>query len=99
MAQVPEQGNIRLIIFREFHLEIPGSIPPLLCNRPRKYLRYLGWCILGVEGRVAMNHPRPEVNIGDEGPLEDQGIYRYDYSSDEVPAGLSFFICTWIITL
>jgi hypothetical protein len=94
MAQVPDQGNVRLIINGDFYLETPYSS---LCCRPRKYLRYLGWCVLGVKGLVAMNYPHPEGDIGDEGSLEDKTIYSYN--PHEVPGGLSFFIGTWIITL
>ncbi|KAI0248995.1 hypothetical protein BJV78DRAFT_1130395 [Lactifluus subvellereus] len=83
--QAPEQGKIRLILYRpatsesldSFYLDIPTSIPPILCQRPRKYLRYLGWCIPGIDGQVAMDSPRLEPDIGNEGPLEDRGVYRY----------------------
>jgi hypothetical protein len=37
-----------------------------------------------------MNYPYPEGDIGDEGPLEDQGIYHFHCS--DVPEGLSFFV-------
>ena len=94
----PEQGKIRFILYRpadsldSLYLDIPTSIPPLMCQRPRKYLRYLGWCILGVEARVAMDSPYSEHDIGNEGSLEDQGVYRYCYNSDGDLEGLSFSI-------
>lgn len=89
----PEHGNIRLIIYRptnnsdSLFLEIPTPVPGSLCVHPRKYLRYLGWCILGVEGYVVMDSPISEDGIGDEGPLEDQGVYCYR-TTDEDPEGL-----------
>jgi hypothetical protein len=73
-------------------LEIPTPVPESLCVHPRKYLRYLGWCIQGVEGCVVMDSPRSEDDIGDKGPLEDQGIYRYRFTTFEDPEGLSFFL-------
>jgi hypothetical protein len=38
-----------------------------------------------------MDSPLSEDGIGDEGPLEDQGVYHYR-TTDEDPEGLSFFI-------
>jgi hypothetical protein len=102
MAEQPQQGKLRLIIYtlrkKSFYLDIPIAIPGLLCTRPRKYLRYLGWCILGIEGRIAMVLPSPEDDIGDEGSLEDQGVYRYRYT---LSSGLSVFIvaCISFLTL
>jgi hypothetical protein len=103
--QPPEQGNIRLLIYRptdsqdSLYLEISTPIIASLCRRPRKYLRYLGWCILGIKGHVAVDYPYSEDDIGYEGPLEDQGVYRYCYSTDGDPEGLSFFIGACIVTL
>jgi len=45
--------------------------------RPRKFLRYLDWCILGVEGNIAMDSPQSVDNIGDTGELIDQCVYHY----------------------
>ena len=105
----PEHGKIRFILYRpakssdSLFLEIPTSIPSSSCLRPRKYLRYLGWCVLGVEGRVWMDFPHVEHCIGDEGPLEDQGVYRYytyELENRDDSEGLtSSFISTSIISL
>ncbi len=72
---VPE-GHVALVLLREensaFYLRIPLDI---LCLRPRKYLIFLGWCILGVEGVLAL---QPDGNgIDTDGDLDDQGIYHY----------------------
>jgi len=75
---VPE-GHVRLVLFSRddssFCLQIPLDIIDSLCLKPRKYLVFLGWCILGVEGQLAL------VNGGGgiptNGSLEDQGIYYY----------------------
>ncbi len=76
----PQQGNIQLIIHEPtddsltLYLEVPISHLGPLCQHPRKYLRYLGWCILGIEGHVAMDSPESVNNIGDIGDLENQGV-------------------------
>jgi hypothetical protein len=85
----PKPGNIWLFLYRPsnsnadkpFYLDIPVHIITRLCQHPRKYLRYLGWCILGIEGQVT----RQGEDIGDRGVLADQGIYDYVCA----PAGLS----------
>ncbi|KAH9973565.1 hypothetical protein BGW80DRAFT_245456 [Lactifluus volemus] len=88
MAQLPDPERIRLILYRPSDnsdplcLDIPTSAPASFCLHPRKYLRYLGWCVLGIEGHVAKVSPGEAVDdIGDEGTLEDQGVYQYCYSS------------------
>jgi hypothetical protein len=55
---VPD-GHIGLILLHEqhssFYLQIPLDIIGSLCLKPRKYLLFLGWCILGVEGALALD--------------------------------------------
>jgi len=58
---------------QNFYLDVPIHVIEPLCLHPRKYLRYLGWCILGIEGRVMLG----TQDIGDKGELVDQGIYHY----------------------
>lgn len=66
----PQEGSIQLIVVRPLndspalYLEIPIDHLNSLSERPRKYLRYLGWCIMGVEGHVARDSPQPEDDIG-----------------------------------
>ena len=91
----PEPTKIRLILYNPpenllppFFLDIPIGVINTLCIRPRKYLRYLGWCILGVDGHVGMDSPSSEDNIGDEGTLVDRGVYHY-----RVQEGISFPKC------
>jgi hypothetical protein len=62
-------GHVRLIILHE------EDVIRLLCLNPRKYLLYLGWCILGVEGELALEHNCD--GIGTDGDLDDRGIYYY----------------------
>lgn len=88
----PQEGNIQLIVVRPLdgspalYLEIPIAHLASLCIRPRKYLRYLGWCIVGVEGRVARDSPQPVNDIKDEGELESGSVYSY-----QIPEGLYLF--------
>jgi len=44
-----------------------------LCSKPRKYLVFLGWCILGVEGVLTLDDDEIET----DGDLNDEGIYYY----------------------
>ncbi|OJA11222.1 hypothetical protein AZE42_14194, partial [Rhizopogon vesiculosus] len=77
-STVPE-GYVWLVLLHEenssFYLEIPLDIIASLCLKPRKYLRFLGWCILGVEGVVALT-PGGD-GIGSNGNLNNQGTYYY----------------------
>ena len=41
----------------------------------RKYLLSLGWCILGVEGVLGLEHGGEGIDL--DGSLDDQGIYHY----------------------
>jgi hypothetical protein len=58
-----------------FYLQIPLDIIGSLCLKPRKYLLFLGWCVLGVEGVLARG--RGGGGIDTNGDLDDQGIYYY----------------------
>lgn len=58
-----------------FYLRIPSRIINALCLKSRKYLLYLGWCILGVEGYLT--HTRNGRKLNTEGNLEDRGVYYY----------------------
>ena len=75
----PQQGKVWLILHESsdgqgnFYLDIPIYVIEPFCLRPRKYLRYLGWCVLGIEGRLMLG----TQDVGDEGELVDQGVYRY----------------------
>jgi len=83
---VPE-GHVALIILQggasSFYLQIPLNIIDSLCLKPRKYLLFLGWCILGVEGVLA--HHGNEIPL--DGNLINQGIYHYVAAS----SGMFFF--------
>ncbi|SRR5258708_6526948 len=78
LQDVPE-GHVRLVLVLEpqFYLEIPLADIDSLCLKPRKYLNFLGWCILGLEGELAADGtdgPRLEDL---DGRLKDPGLYYY----------------------
>ncbi|KAF9480791.1 hypothetical protein BDN70DRAFT_584162 [Pholiota conissans] len=68
------EGASSLLEAVPFFLEIPIAIACANCLYPRKYLQYLGWCVLGAEGTLVDGDG---VDIPLKGELADQGIYRY----------------------
>ena len=77
MPSQPQPGFIHLILLSQenpFYLEIPTAIVATVCLSPRKYLRYLGWCVLGVIG-VLNDEQGNEIVL--DGELVDQGVYQY----------------------
>ena len=78
VVSVPE-GHIALVLLHgegsSFYLEIPLDVIDSLCLHPRKYLIFLGWCILGVEGVLALKHGGNGIST--DGNLDNQGIYYY----------------------
>ena len=76
MSSQPPSGFIHLVLLQEvpFYLEIPTAIVATVCLSPRKYLRYLGWCVLGVVG-VLIDEQGNEIALN--GELLDQGVYHY----------------------
>jgi hypothetical protein len=71
-----------------FYLQIPLEVIHALCFRPRKYLLYLGWCILGIEGVLSVE---PNGNpIMTEGDLDNQGVYYFVTPED----ASAFFLFT-----
>lgn len=52
--ELVQDGHVRLFLAADQHiyLDIPLSVITPLCVDPKKYLLFLGWCILGVEGEL-----------------------------------------------
>lgn len=77
MSSQPPSGFIHLVLLSQqnpFYLEIPTAIVGTVCLSPRKYLRYLGWCVLGIIG-VLKDEQGNEIAL--DGELVDQGVYHY----------------------
>ena len=72
------KGHVGLVLLDDgsstFYLAIPLDNIRAFCKKPRKYLMYLGWCILDSKGKLADEH-REEID--EDRDLDDQGIYRY----------------------
>jgi hypothetical protein len=75
---------------KQFHLQIPLEIIHSLCSKPCKYLIYLGWCILGVEGQLTLRRGGNIINR--DGDLANRGVYYYDVR-DHISTS-SFLSCT-----
>ncbi|KAF8523457.1 hypothetical protein BU17DRAFT_63749 [Hysterangium stoloniferum] len=58
-----------------FYLQIPLDTIESLCLKPRKYLCYLAWSILGVEGSLALESDGDSIST--DGDLDSGGIYYY----------------------
>jgi hypothetical protein len=73
------QNHVGLVLLHDgdsfFYLQIPSPSILSLCLKPRKYLAFLGWCILGVEGVLSLVSDGEELDLG--GDLDDQEIYYY----------------------
>jgi hypothetical protein len=79
---IPSVGHVHLVLYepQNFYLEIPIAIIDTLCLKPRKYLRYLGWCVLGELGTLK----DAEMNDVDlDGNLVDQAVYHYKLPQDQ----------------
>ena len=79
-----------------FYLDIPIDIIETLCLKPRKYLLYLAFCILGldVEYNKSLTLGLGDENgvfneIDNDGDLESGGIYTLIYDDDPPPGKYS----------
>lgn len=75
-------GYVRLFLIYEeedspLYLQIPLNVIASVCLKPRKYLVFLGWCILGIEGYLALNNNGELEEISNEGDLDDEETYYY----------------------
>ena len=61
---------------RDVYLEIPIEKIEALCRYPLKYLQYLGWSILGVEGYVSATLQSGR-HLLVQGVLENRKTYYY----------------------
>ena len=79
----PQPGFVHLVLKDPFYLEIPIQTVSRLCLKPLKYLRFIGWCVLGVLGEL-VDQMGNGTNL--HGTLADQGIYEYRIPHTDVAA-------------
>ena len=77
-SSVPK-GHVWLVLLHQepssFYLQIPVDTIRSLCLKPLKYLLFLGWCILGVEGTLALERNGDAIATDDD--LDERGTYYY----------------------
>ena len=98
-------GHVRLYLVVEedsmFYLEIPLDVIHALCLNHRKYLLYLGWCILGVEGSLSLLDARGKYRrIPPVGNLDEERYYYIVTDRGTVlfldhKCGTRYNICLW----
>ena len=95
-VQVPA-GHVWLVLLRKnqsyFYLEIPIATIRPLCLKPFKYLLFLAWCILGVEGALALAPQGEEIDTDSKEDLEDRRRY---YFIMEEGQGTSFHVSEYL---
>ena len=95
----PPEGHIHLVLFEQqpdsFYLEIPLNVIRDICRHPAKFLCYLGWCVLGVEGSLR-DVPGDQVDLN--GDLVDQSIYYYRLPVAQHGCILHFFVILKLTT-
>jgi hypothetical protein len=84
----PQTGFIQLILISQegkdpFYLEIPMEIVTSVSLSPLKYLRYVGWCVLGVVGDL-VDEAGDMVELNSE--AVDQGVYQYNVPGENILA-------------
>lgn len=81
-----QDGHVRLILTpnQQIYLDIPLHIVTPLCLKPRKYLSFLGWCILGVEGELerhiddqSTDDIESTSNNSDPDGISNRDVYHY----------------------
>ncbi|KAJ7653837.1 hypothetical protein B0H17DRAFT_957194 [Mycena rosella] len=86
-------GHVHLILSHstdDFYLEIPISVVQSNSVRPIKYLRFLGWCIMGILGTVRSD--RAGADLADNALLQNQAIYFYVYDAPDDDAALQYAV-------
>lgn len=76
LSDVPE-GSIHLVLLLDplLYLQIPLNEIIELCLRPRKYLAFVGWCILAIEGGLVKAPDSAELDP--DGELDDRALLYF----------------------
>ena len=82
----PKPDSIIGPIRNPLYLDIPIEIFSHVCNDARKYLKYLGWSILGVAGEieVVFRNLDPPEDTGDDNSVRENDEYRYTHEGDHL---------------
>ena len=95
----PPHGHVHLVLLERqpasFYLEIPLRVIRDVCRRPPKYLRYLGWCVLGVEGLVQDERGH---QVDPNANLVEKGVYYYRLPAVQQGCLLYFFVILKLTT-
>ncbi|KAJ7023795.1 hypothetical protein C8F04DRAFT_1401491 [Mycena alexandri] len=86
-------GHVHLILSHstdDFYLKIPISIVDSNSVHPLKYLRFLGWCIIGILGTIRSH--RADADLVETVPLQDEGTYFYVYDAADDDAALKYAV-------
>lgn len=73
------------------YLEIPLECIRSICLKPGKYLRFLAYAILAVDGTIAQLSG--QTTLADESQLEDGGIYIFCPGEYSVSCSRTFLNC------
>ncbi|KIJ57378.1 hypothetical protein M422DRAFT_238971 [Sphaerobolus stellatus SS14] len=80
---LPLPNHVHLVLHtdssntNQFYLDIPIPAINAHCLRPFKYLRYLGWAILGVEGSLKPLGGTEPIDMDGPGPIPSNSTYFY----------------------
>ncbi|KAJ6473663.1 hypothetical protein C8R45DRAFT_874131 [Mycena sanguinolenta] len=92
-AAIVAAGHIHLILSHstdDFYLEIPITVVQSNSVHPIKYLRFLGWCIMGILGTVKSD--RAAADLADNALLQNQAVYFYVYDASDDDAALRYAV-------
>lgn len=74
-------GHVGLVLLGDgdskssFYLEIPVDTVNANSVDAASYLRFVAWCVLGVEGILSLEHGGEALDLEDD--IQEEGIYYY----------------------
>jgi hypothetical protein len=79
----------------QFYLEIPSKHHMFFVFETLEF--FLGWCILGVEGRLAEHRDSEQIKL--DGALNNKGLYYYVIRKDTGKCSSTHHLVEWAIAL
>lgn len=89
MALNTNTPSIRLVVHQlpsssiNLSLRIPLEDIQSLCHWPAKFLRFLGWAIVGIDGYLAQD-PAGEIQVEDQAIMDVEQTYYYVLTSESL---------------